>query len=330
MGYSDEELLITTYHGVTHPEDQDIGSGEGLDLDANGLMTFEKRYLTRDGSTRQVTVNAVLIRGQDNQPQYWITQAIDISKQRQAEERLRTVINSAPVILSMIDRTGTITISEGQGLNLLGLQPGERVGKNVFEEYRDNPDMMSCFRRAVSGEEFTIVTPLWGRALEQRFTPIRDGRGLIDGGVIVATDVTEREMADRAQRESEARFRAVFEQGPVAMTIEGLDEEYIETNKAFQHLVGYSPEQLATMTWRQLTHPDDLHIGSAAGLDLGSIGVRVYEKRYVRADGVTKWVAINNAVIRDDEGQPQYWIDQILDVTDQKEAEEALRSVNAI
>ena len=85
---------------------------------------------------------------------------------RESEERLRTVVTSAPVILYAIDRDGMFTLSEGQGLETLGLAPGEVVGQSVYETYRDVPQIVADIHRTLGGEQFTSIVDVAGLTFE--------------------------------------------------------------------------------------------------------------------------------------------------------------------
>src|SRR5579864_3600430 len=126
---------------------------------------------------------------------------LDVTERKQAEEELRrseqrllTTVNAAPVVLFALDPAGVFTFSAGKGLQGLGLRPGEVVGQSVFDLYRDNPEILEHVRRALSGEEFTVIdeVPQRQRIYETRWAPARDGAGNSLGLIGVATDITER------------------------------------------------------------------------------------------------------------------------------------------
>lgn len=130
---------------------------------------------------------------------------------QQSEERLRTVVTNAPVVLFALDHQGTFTFSEGKGLEALGLQPGQVVGQSVFSVYASEPTAIAAARRALGGEAFTICTHLRGLDLyfETRWAPVRGADGQLDGTIGVATDVTERER-QRLRREALLRVARVL------------------------------------------------------------------------------------------------------------------------
>ncbi|HSP79765.1 MAG TPA: ATP-binding protein, partial [Myxococcaceae bacterium] len=115
--------------------------------------------------------------------------------------QLHTLLSQAPLVLFALDRDGTFTFSEGQGLEVLGLKPGQAVGLSIFELYRAEPAVLAHVRRALAGEEFTAVDTFSnGLTRETHWTPLRDAEGRLAGTLGMALDVTRREL--------EARWRA--------------------------------------------------------------------------------------------------------------------------
>jgi diguanylate cyclase (GGDEF)-like protein/PAS domain S-box-containing protein len=136
----------------------------------------------------------------------WVEDALQVS-----EERLRTVVANAPVIVFAMDRDGVLTLTEGRGLEALGLQPGERVGESFFDVYGDVPGAVEKARQALAGEAVTVTLQGTRVAFETHFTPMRDNAGEVTGVIGVAIDVTEHRRAEEALRQSEAKYRRIFE-----------------------------------------------------------------------------------------------------------------------
>jgi len=127
----------------------------------------------------------------------------------QAEVRLGSVVEHAPVVVWAIDVDGVFTLSEGHGLKTLGLEPGQVVGVNAFDIYKESKEVMMSLRRCLDGEEFSNMVPVGDTMWETRYTPVRDEHGNVMGASGVATDVTEREhAADSARRLQSQLFQA--------------------------------------------------------------------------------------------------------------------------
>ncbi len=111
---------------------------------------------------------------------------------------MSAVIRSSPIVLFSLDRNGVFTLSEGRGLEALGHAQGESVGQNAFELYKNYPEIVANLRRALAGEEFTVMVQLGERSYETHHAPLRDDAGAITGMIGVATDLTSVQRARRA------------------------------------------------------------------------------------------------------------------------------------
>ncbi|TMC53828.1 MAG: PAS domain S-box protein [Chloroflexi bacterium] len=139
----------------------------------------------------------------------------------------------------------------------------------------------------------------------------------------LVTDISEKLRAESAERESETRFRTLFEQAQAGMAFTGLDGRITTVNPAFCELVGYSDVELRTLALLDITHPDDaaalrdaMH-GMLAGEEEG----RRIEKRYTRKDGEHVWVDLTMRLVRDFANKPQYFQTVAVDIRDRKRAE---------
>lgn len=139
-------------------------------------------------------------------------------------------------------------------------------------------------------------------------------------------EINERKKAEEAMRLSEEYFRNIFEYSTVGKSITSLDGK-IRSNKTFCDILGYSEEELSSMNWRSITHPDDIETNHK-NLELIISGEKHsmrWEKRYIHKDGHIIWVDISTVLQRDKEQNPLYFITTIQNITDRKLAEEALR-----
>lgn len=154
----------------------------------------------------------VPVTNRDGQVAGVIGVALDVTERERAfrslrasEQRLRAVIASAPIVLFAVDRDGTFTLSEGKGLEALGLRGGEVVGMSAFEVYREYPAIIGNLRRALSGEPITDTVAVNGLYFETHYLPVRDSAGKVEEVIGVATDVTERIRALETLREQARR-----------------------------------------------------------------------------------------------------------------------------
>lgn len=124
-----------------------------------------------------------------------------------AQLRLRAVVDNAPVVLFALDRAGTFTLSEGQGLSGLGLAPGQAVGRSAYDLYQGVPELLDDLRLALTGQEVHQTRRIAGRVFESWTIPVKDAQGVVTDLVGVSVDVTERQQAeeDLARRNEELR-----------------------------------------------------------------------------------------------------------------------------
>ncbi|MFN2291368.1 MAG: PAS domain S-box protein, partial [Anaerolineae bacterium] len=127
-------------------------------------------------------------------------------------------------------------------------------------------------------------------------------------------------------RSSEARFRTIFEDAAIGIAVVDVEGRITASNRALQGMLGYSEEELKQKTFAQLTHPDDLQSSVDLYEELMSGQREGYgvEKRYVRKDGTVRWVRPTVSLIRWAPDQRQHAVKMVEDITEEKQAHEAL------
>jgi PAS domain S-box-containing protein len=141
-------------------------------------------------------------------------------------------------------------------------------------------------------------------------------------------DISERKQAEEKLRESEERFRQIFDEGPNGMAIVGGDFRYLQANAAFCKMLGYAESELALLTYKDITHPDHVKQDEASMERLlrGDIPVYRTEKRYIRKDKQVVWGSMVATVIRDKQGRVLYYLIMVQDITEHKRTERAIRA----
>lgn len=156
--------------------------------------------------------------------------------------------------------------------------------------------------------------------------PIRDEAGGIRGAVAAWRDISDRKRMLEALRESEERFRRVFEQSSSGIVLCDFGGRILDVNPGFCRLTGYADRELIGRNILDLTHPEDRERDVASALDVKngrSEGYRM-EKRYIRRDGRVVWVDIGVSALHDERGNIVSALGMVDDITDRKKAEEAL------
>lgn len=154
--------------------------------------------------------------------------------------------------------------------------------------------------------------------------PMAPGRWKAVG---VCVDITERKRAEDMVRESEERLRGIFNQTITGIAQTDLAGRFVQVNERYCEIVGRSAEDLHGLRMQDITRPDDLPRNLDLFLPLvqGVGPPFVIEKRYVRPDGADVWVSNSVSLICDGHGEPKYVVAVSLDITERRQAEEALR-----
>lgn len=140
-------------------------------------------------------------------------------------------------------------------------------------------------------------------------------------------DVTAQKYAEMELRESEERFQAFFDATTAAMVEISPDARYLSANAAFYRMFGYSPEELSNLTVGDIVYPEDREAVLAQYDQVGRGEITSYtaDRRYRRKDGSPLWARVSVVAASEESGQPRVVTAVVVDLTDWKLAEEALR-----
>lgn len=159
---------------------------------------------------------------------------------------------------------------------------------------------------------------------EQLKRVIRNREELADS---LRIEVEERKNIEGALRESEELFRRTFDEAPIGAAIISTDFRFKRVNSALCSIAGYSQEELESLSFLEITHPEDRAENLKMAQKLASGELRDYqlEKRYIRKDGKIVWVRASIKVMRDEAGKPIYFLPMTEDITEKKKVEVELR-----
>lgn len=142
----------------------------------------------------------------------------------------------------------------------------------------------------------------------------------------IVRDITERMQAENALRESENKFRRIFEESPIGLILSGSGFKFITANQAFVNMLGYSEEELKTMSFKDITHPDHLETDTKAvdKLLTGELLLYRTEKKYITKSGSIVWGSVTITTIHKINGEFLHFLGMIEDITERKKTEIAL------
>jgi PAS domain S-box-containing protein len=336
VGYAQEEMLGMEWQSIVHPEDITDLSAAYQQMLAYGKGEAEARGLRKDGSVfyKQVTMVSAWDKQHNFIGYYCFMKNISDRKQLEAElkhreERFRILVNHAPVGIFQTDSQGNCLFVNPQWTKLTRLSLTEALGTGwtsalhpddrdrVFDEWYDS---IKCDREF--SLEYRLKTPddeiswVFGRSVA-----IREESGEISGYFGTVIDITERKQA-------EERFRLAFNDAAIGMALVSSEGDFLQVNKALCDIVGYSESELLATNFQSITHPDDVNadLNYVARMLTGEIRTYQIEKRYFHKQGHIVWILLNVSLVRDHYNCPLYFIAQIQNISERKQAEEQLKA----
>jgi|SRR5688572_2713255 len=241
----------------------------------------------------------------------------------------RTIVESAPEAI-IVYADGRFLYVNPVAAQRLGADRETLIGHPIMDFVHP-----SSVELVLSRLRHLAATGEAGPPMEVRFVA-RDGSVIqsevvsvpitFDGGNAILTlirDISKRVEAQRALRESEERFGKAFEHSPHGMAFVSLDGHWLRANHALCQMVGYTEDELRGMTFKDISHPDDLpdDLENVRAMISGKSAGYTKVKRYYSKDGKLLWVCVDVFAVRDEGGAPLYFIGQVQNITTQRALE---------
>jgi PAS domain S-box-containing protein len=291
----------------------------------------------KDGTLYNEEMRIAPVRSSTGEIVNFIAIKHDVSDRRAAEEAkalLAAIVEGSEDAIIAYSLTGIILTWNRGAEVLFGYSAAEAIGRSLTlimtpERVPLLPKFTENVCQSGVPQYDSVCVHKDGRRIRVSVTgsPIRGLAGEATAISLILRDVTERHQAERALRESEERFRAVFEHAPAGICEVGLDDCILQVNAKFCEMLGHTEQELVGKSWQELCHPDDLEAALLRKRDLkqGSDRIVDGERRYLRSDGSSIWTHARIALIRANGGSPIRYVVHVTDITERRKAAEALR-----
>lgn len=265
LGYSTLEINELTLYDLIHQEDITL-LDEIMKVIIDKRLnesSFEFRYRCKNGVYKWIAWN-VRIQWDEQliySAGYDITERkVMENKQIATQQKLYKVLNNADAIITQIDKNGTIQLCEGRALKKIGLNPGNCVGKSIFELYKDNETILSSAKQALKGKKIHAEAIINGNIFNFNFSPIINDSGDYDGGIIIGTDITKMKMNEIELKRTTTSLKEAHEFAHLGYWEYDAITGYFPWSDEVFSIFGFKAQEFVpTMDiFMNMVHPDDV------------------------------------------------------------------------
>lgn len=334
LGYTREEMMDLTWAQLTHPDDltADVVEFERVLKGEIDGYQMDKRFLNKDGTIIDTTLNVKAVRYQDGNVEWFVATIQDMTARKRAEAAQRTLNDRISSMLESmlegfvaLDTDWRYLYVNRQAASMLGRDQKSLIGKHIWEEFPEGvgQPFAQAYQRVMAQqtpEQIEEYFAPWNRWYENRIYPTPEGIS------IYFQDITERKLMEATLRDSEARFRAIIETGPECVKMVGPDGRLKFMNQAGLDMIeADSLEQMQGHSVLEIITPDHqkafqrltnrvLH-GERGKLEFEIVGLK----------GTRRFLETHAVALRASEGEPYSLLGITRDITERKIMEDQLR-----
>ncbi|MEQ8414357.1 MAG: PAS domain S-box protein [Imperialibacter sp.] len=349
LGYTEAELLQTTFQEITHPDDleSDLHQVQKVLTGEIDSYKMEKRYFHKKGNIVWVLLSVSLVKNADNQPLHFISQIEDVTERKATENALKeerkllkSLIDNIPVNIYIKDLESRKTLVNRLEMEYSGFKKeSEVLGKTDFDLY---PEESAKVSREEDLEVFNTGKPILNKeTINSRHDgstnwflsskiPMQNDRGEIVGLIGISYNITARKLAERALKESEQRWHFALEGANDGVWDWNLATGEVFYSKRSLDMLGLSTKDAPNKSgaWDNRVHPEDkeAYFEEMQKHLRGESEVYINEHRVRHEDGNYVWILDRGKVTEfDEKGQPLRVIGTHSDITWRKEKEAQVR-----
>jgi diguanylate cyclase (GGDEF)-like protein/PAS domain S-box-containing protein len=323
---------------VMHPADRDEVLNATRDAMRKGeSIDFEYRVISASGEVMWVRDRSCFINDKDGKPLCWQGVILDITERKLAAHELEKREKLYQTLARTIPRTAVLlfdheyryTLADGEQLKNHNWSQENFENRTLLEVFPPEiaDEWKAHYDRALNGEEVSLEMENEDGAFQINVLPVRDETGEVFAGMVMWQDITEQKRAHDAVRESEARYRQLFENANDIIYVHDLDGNYISMNEVAERVLGYTKEEALALNMTEIVAPEHLTIvrRNLAKKIAGDASQTVYEVDCLKKDGGRATLEVNSSVITKD-GVAIAVQGIARDITERKAVEEKIRN----
>jgi len=267
---------------------------------------------------------------------HWLIRDLTRSKQaekalQESEERYRVVFENSPLGITHFDPDGNVVSCNRQFLNIVGAPREKVIGFNMFQSLQD-PAMRAAFLKALSGRtgyyegDYRSVTGDRVTPLRVLYGQVTSDEGQLLGTVGIWEDITDRRLSEDALRESEERYRVIFEHSPLGVLHFDQRGRIVSCNKQILKILGATRQQIMAFNLLESLPDDAMRAAVVRGLS-GEIGQYEGDYRSIVSNKSIP-LRVRYGRITADDGKPLGAVGIFEDITERRQAEAARRELS--
>ncbi|MGF6495265.1 diguanylate cyclase (GGDEF)-like protein/PAS domain S-box-containing protein [Luteibacter sp. 621] len=242
------------------------------------------------------------------------------------------LLERAPAMLAYVGTDMRLRYASPAYRTWMGIAEGDIEGRKLEELIpaelypRIEPGVVAALNGTPVIADRELRREEMHRYAQASFSPDRDEHGRVRGAFVVLADISDRRALEARLKESERRFSQAFRHAAIGMALVLPDGRWLQVNDAMCGMLGYSENELLALSFQDITHPDDLatDMGLVHQVLSGERASYHMEKRYLHRDGQVVHALLTVSLVRDERGEPLYFVSQVQDISERKAFEDAL------
>jgi PAS domain S-box-containing protein len=338
-GYSENELISRPFVDFIHPEDRELVMNyhRSRMKGEEAPKTYPFRIIDKNGNTLWLENNVTMITWKGQTAVLNFLQDITARKQaevtiQESKATIQAMIDAAPETMLLVDTEGIVLVVNQIGANRIGLCKDEIIGQSLFDflEPETSERIMQNIKQMLTSEKpLCFADKHMGRHYYNSLYPVFALNGDVEKIAIFAQDLTRQRQTEVALRESEEKYRLLFEnESDAVMIFDAGTMRFEDANRATLNLFGYSKNEFLTLTVMNISaEKDKTRIAIQKIRDRKPESTHVPVRHFIKKDGSRFPGEIYTGQFTS--GGRQKIIGSVRDISERMQAQEALRSSEA-